>query len=155
MIDEKEYLTKEKFNQLTEELDHLKKVKRKEVAENLEFAKALGDLSENAEYHEAREEQAAIEERISKIETILKSAEIMSHHHTSVIEVGSSVVVKRGESKEKITFEIVGSEEANIANHKISFKSPMGKAMVGKKKGDTFVVHAPKRDVTYTVVEVK
>lgn len=155
MSDDKEYLTKEKFGQLTEELEHLKKVKRKQVAENLEFAKALGDLSENAEYHEAREEQAAIEERIAKIESVLKSAVIMSHHHSGVVEVGSSVEVKKGDSKDKIVFEIVGSEEADIAARKISFKSPMGIAMMGKKKGDTFIVHAPKRDVTYTVIDVK
>lgn len=155
MSEDKEYLTKEKFKQLTEELDHLKKVKRKEIAENLEYAKSLGDLSENAEYHEAREEQAAVEERISKIETVLKSAVILSHHHGGVISVGSSVEIKKGESKEKISYEIVGSEDANIAENKISFKSPIGKAMVGKKKGDTFIVHTPKKDVTYTVVDVK
>lgn len=154
-MEEKEYITKEKSKQLTEELEHLKKVKRKEVAEALEFAKALGDLSENAEYHEAREEQAAIEERIMKIESVLKSAVIMSHHHGGVINVGSSVEVRKGESKDKITLEIVGSEDADLATGKISFKSPLGKAMVGKKKGDSFVVHAPKRDVTYTVVEIK
>lgn len=155
MSEEKEYLTKEKFKQLTEELEHLKKVKRKEIAESLEFAKALGDLSENAEYNDAREEQAAIEERIAKIETVLKSATILSHHHNGIIEVGSTVELRKGDSKDKITYDIVGSEDANIAENKISFKSPMGRAMVGKKKGDTFVVHAPKRDVTYSVVDIK
>jgi transcription elongation factor GreA len=155
MIEEKEYLTKEKFEALSEELEHLKKVKRKEVAENLEFAKALGDLSENAEYHDAREEQAAIEERISKIETVLASAQIMKQHHSNIVEVGSSVVVQKSNSKEHSEFEVVGSEEANAAERKISFKSPLGQAMLGKKKGDTFVVKAPKGDVTYKVVDIK
>ena len=155
MTEEKEYLTKERYDQLKLELEHLKKVKRKEVAESLEFAKALGDLSENAEYHEAREEQAAIEDRIATLERVLKSASIITQHHSSVVEVGSTVILRKGEAKDKVTFEIVGSEESDISNKKISFKSPMGRAMVGKKKGDSFVVHAPKRDVTYTVIEIK
>lgn len=155
MSEDKEYITKEKMEQLTAELDHLKKVKRKEIADNLEYAKSLGDLSENAEYHDAREEQASIEERIAKIETVLKSAVILSHQHGATISVGSTVELRKGDAKDKITYEIVGSEDANIAENKISFKSPIGRALVGKKKGDKFMVTTPKKDVNYTVVDVK
>jgi transcription elongation factor GreA len=155
MSEEKEYLTKEKYKELTVELEHLKTVKRKEIAENLEFAKALGDLSENAEYHEAREEQAAVEDRIAKIETMLKSAEIMHHHHGGTTTVGSTVVVQKYGQKEKVRVEIVGSEEANVREHKISFKSPMGSALIGKKKGDDFTVTAPKGEIKYKILDVE
>lgn len=155
MSEEKEYLTKEKFKELSIELEHLKTEKRKEIAQNLEFAKALGDLSENAEYNEAREEQAAIEDRIAKLETILKSAEIMSHQHGSTITVGSIVVVQKDGQKDKTKLEIVGSEEANVAQNKISFKSPMGHALLGKKKGDSFVVTAPRGEINYKVIDIE
>jgi len=154
MSEEKEYLTKEKYQALTDELTHLKKVKRKEVAESLEFAKALGDLSENAEYHEAREEQATIEDRISKIESILKTAEIVTLHHSNIVDVGSTVTVKKEGEKGDIVYKIVGSEEANMAEGKISFKSPLGQSMLGKKKGDTFKFSAPKGTFSYKVVDI-
>ena len=154
MHEEKEYLTKEKYQSLVDELDHLKKVKRKEVAENLEFAKALGDLSENAEYHEAREEQATIEDRIAKIESILKTAEIVTLHHSNIVDVGSTVTVKKEGEKGDIVYKIVGSEEANMAEGKISFKSPLGQSMLGKKKGDSFKFVAPKGTFSYKVVDI-
>src|SRR5258708_4252930 len=130
MMNEKEYLTKEKFQELSEELEHLKKVRRKEVAENLEFAKSLGDLSENAEYQEARETQASIEERIGKLELILKSAEIIAPHHSVIIDVGSTVTVQKEGEKENHVYKLVGSEEANMEEGKISFRSPLGQAMM-------------------------
>lgn len=154
MSNEKEYLTKEKYDALVEELDHLKKVKRKEIAESLEFAKALGDLSENAEYHEAREEQASVEDRINKIEHILKNTEIVTLHHSTVVDIGATVTVKKEGEKGNIVYKIVGSEEANMAEGKISFKSPLGQSMLGKKKGDTFNFTAPKGTFTYKVVEI-
>ena len=152
MVDQKQYLTKEKFDELTKELEQLKTVQRKEVAENLEYAKALGDLSENAEYHEAREKQAEIEDRIQKIELILQTAEIMTLHHTEKVSVGSTVSIeKEGESKKK-TYKIVGSEEADVASGRISLQSPMGEAMLGKKKGDSFSFKTPKGMVNYKIV---
>lgn len=154
MSDEKEYLTKEKYQALVDELDHLKKVKRKEVAESLEFAKALGDLSENAEYHEAREEQAQVEDRILKIESILKHAEIVSLHHSTVVDIGSTVTVQKEKEKGNVVYKIVGSEEANMAEGKISFKSPLGQSMLGKKKGDSFSFTAPKGTFSYKVVDI-
>jgi transcription elongation factor GreA len=155
MSEEKEYLSKEKYEELTNELEHLKKVKRREVAESLEYAKSLGDLSENAEYQEARSLQASIEERIAKLEAILKNAEIMTLHHSNVVGIGSIVHVKKeGESKDR-TYKIVGSEEADTAQGKISLRSPMGDALQGKKKGDNFVLSTPVGKMKYTVVEIE
>src|SRR3989338_10209390 len=108
-MDEKEYLTKEKHKALSEELEYLKKTKRREVAEQLEYAKSLGDLSENAEYHEARDMQGVVEDRIQKVENILKSAVIISSHDTSAVAVGSVLTVaKVGEKDEKV-YTMVGS----------------------------------------------
>jgi transcription elongation factor GreA len=155
MSDEKEYLTKEKHDALIAELEHLKKDCRKEIAENLEFAKALGDLSENAEYHDAREEQAKVEDRILKIEYLLKNSEIVALHHSNIANIGTAVTVKKEGEKENIVYKIVGSEEANMAEGKISFKSPLGQAMLGKKKGDSFSFSAPKGTFTYKVIDIE
>lgn len=142
MDTQKEYLSKDKFEELKAELELLTSVKRKEIAEQLEAAKALGDLSENAEYHSAREAQAAMESRIMDIENILKNAVIVgTRHKTDVVGIGSVVLVKCG--KEEKTFTIVGSEEADIRSGKISNKSPLGEAMMGKKKGETFTYVTP------------
>ncbi len=152
MPDKTQYLTKEKFEELKHELDHLKTVRRKEVAENLEYAKSLGDLSENAEYQEAREEQAAVEDRIQKIELILQSAEIMSLHHSEKVGIGSVVSIeKEGDSKVKV-YKIVGSEEIDVSTGKISLQSPLGQAMIGKKKGEAFQFKTPKGMATYKIV---
>jgi transcription elongation factor GreA len=147
-----EYLTPEKKMLLEEELNHLKTVRRKEIADALEYAKSLGDLSENAEYHQAREDQANCEDRIIHIEQILKNAVIMDTHKAEVVSVGSTVTVMRKGSKEEKTFAIVGSEEADSISGKISNESPMGQAILGKKKGDKVTVHAPKGEVEYTIV---
>lgn len=151
-----EYLSPEKFEELRSELDRLKKVERKKVAESLEYAKSLGDLSENAEYHEARDNQAKIEARISEIETILKSAVVMSSgKRGDMVEAGSTVKVKKGGSGEEKEFTIVGSEETDTSAGKISYHSPIGSAVMGKKKGDQFNVRTPKGEVTYELLEVK
>ena len=154
MTDQKEYLTKERYDELVKELDYLKKVKRKEVAEDLEYAKALGDLSENAEYHEARDTQAATEDRIIKLENILTHAEIMTLHHTEVVGIGSTVTVLQEGTKGAHKFEIVGSEEANISHGKISLHSPIGAAMIGKKKGESFAFLSPKGKMTYKIIDI-
>ncbi len=152
---QKEYLSKEKFKELTNELEELKTVKRKEVADELEFAKSLGDLSENAEYHEAREAQAALEDRITQLEAILASAQIVGTHHSSTAEVGSTVHLKKvGDKAEKI-YTLVGSEEADTSAGKISFKSPLGQAVLGKKKGEEFTFNAPAGVVKYTIVSIE
>jgi transcription elongation factor GreA len=152
---EKEYVTKEKFQELKKELDFLKTIRRKEVAESLEYAKSLGDLSENAEYQEARENQAKVEDRIARLEMIMKTAEIVTPRTDNVVGIGSTVVVRKGKNKETRTLHIVGSEESNMAEGKISDQSPLGAAMVGKKKGDIFTITTPGGKVEYTIVEVK
>ncbi len=148
-----EYLTLEKKQLLEDELKMLKTVRRKEIADALEYAKSLGDLSENAEYHQAREDQANCEDRITHIEQILKNAVIMDDtQKAGVVSVGSTVTVQKKGSKEEKTFALVGSEEADSISGKISNESPLGQALLGKKKGDKVIVHAPKGDVEYTIV---
>lgn len=151
----KEYLTKEKYEKLKEELDYLKKTKRKEVAEQLEYAKSLGDLSENAEYHEAREAQALVEDRIQRLEAILKDAVVVSRHHTDSVDIGSIVTVLReGDTNEQV-YTIVGGEESDFLEGKISIHSPFGAAIVGKQKGEIFSFNAPNGSVTYKIIEIK
>lgn len=152
---EKEYITKEKQKELMEELEYLKKTKRKEVAEQLEYAKSLGDLSENAEYHEARETQGIIEDRIQKIESVLKNAEVVSNHKTDAVAVGSSVTVQKDGSKNELNYTIVGGEESDLANGKISVRSPFGMAIIGKKKGDEFSYDAPVGKIKYKIISIK
>ena len=155
MADEKEYLTKEKFAELEAELEHLKTVRRKEVADSLEYAKSLGDLSENAEYQEAREMQENLEERVGKLELVLNSAVIVSEHHSDVVGVGSVVVIQRDGEQSTKRYLIIGSEEANTAEGKLSNRSPLGEALMGKRKGDAFAFTAPKGLVKYTIVSIQ
>ena len=153
-MDTKEYLTQEKYDEFKKELAELKGTRRKEVAENLEYAKALGDLSENAEYHEARDMQATIEDRISRLEDLLKNAVIVSAHDmTGMVNVGSVVTVEK-EGK-KFTYTIVGSEEADASSGKISIRSPFGQAIVGKKKGETFSFKDRNGETEYKLTDVK
>lgn len=155
MSDEKEYLTQEKHDEFKKELETLKHEKRQEVAKNLEYAKSLGDLSENAEYHAAREAQAELEDRIKKLENLLKNAEIIQEHDTSVVSAGSVVTLKKKDSGDKFTYTLVGSEEADMQAGKISNKSPLGHEMVGKKKGEDFTVETPGGKITYTIASIK
>ena len=155
MEEKNEYLTKEKFDELSKELLELKTSKRKQVAENLEYAKSLGDLSENAEYHEARELQANTEDRIAKLETMLKSAVIISLHHSEAVGIGSVVKLEKIKDGSKSKYKIVGSEEANLAGGKLSINSPLGSTMVGKKKGDEFKLNTPGGIVEYRIVDIE
>lgn len=149
------YLTQEKFDELSKELEHLKTTRRREIAEQLEYARSLGDLSENAEYQEARDFQAATEERIRQIEEMLAHSQIVSHSKTSKVTLGSFVTIQKvGESEEHV-YEIVGSAEANIQERKISHLSPMGAALMGKKKGEAFEFETPKGRQKYKIVAVK
>ena len=152
-MDNHEYLTREKFDEFTKELAKLKGIKRKEVAESLEYAKSLGDLSENAEYHEARDAQATIEDRIAKLEELLKTATVISSHETSAVNIGSIVTVEK--DGKKFTYTIVGSEEANVIANKISIKSPFGQAILGKKKSEAFTFTSPNGQLSYKVVDIK
>jgi transcription elongation factor GreA len=154
-MDEKQYLSKEKYHELLKELEVLKTEKRKEVAEKLEFAKSLGDLSENAEYQEARDEQANVEDRIMNLEAILKSAEIVSGHGGSVVTIGSKVTVQKKGTKDEKNYLIVGSEEVDMDSGKISNKSPLGSSLLGKEKGVTVTVKTPNGEVEYSIIDVK
>lgn len=151
------FLTPEKFEELKKELEHLKTTRRKEVAESLEYARSLGDLSENAEYQEARDMQAAIEERIQHLERVIKEAKIVSKggSQAAVVGLGSVATIQRDGEKEQRTYTIVGSEEANIHEHKLSYLSPLGEALMGKTKGDAFTFATPNGKQSYKVIEVK
>lgn len=151
----KQYLTKEKHAELQEELHNLIHTKRKEVAEQLEHAKSNGDLSENAEYHEARDNQAKVEARISQIEDLLKHAEIMHHKKSDIAEAGSRVVIQKNGEKEKKEFILVGSEEADMLAGKLSYDSPLGSAILGKKKGDSLAIDTPKGLAEYKIISVE
>ncbi len=156
MDEKKEYLSRDKYNQLQTELVQLKTVARKEVAGRLEYAKSLGDLSENAEYHEARDQQADIEDRIREVENILKTATIVAASHGQNITIGSTVVVKKeSNSGGEMTYVIVGSEEADMLKGKISHQSPIGNSLIGKKKGDSVLVTTPKGEVKYSIIDIK
>src|SRR3989338_5456688 len=155
MISERNYLSQEKYTELEEELQDLKTNRRREVAERLEFAKSLGDLAENAEYHAAREEQSEIEDRISQLENLLKSSEIIARHHSLAVELGSTLKVKRLSDNTEQTFIIVGSEETDLAADKISYLSPIGSSLLGKKKGEEVVVRTPKGEVSYKITGIE
>ncbi|HEY4496429.1 MAG TPA: transcription elongation factor GreA [Candidatus Paceibacterota bacterium] len=159
MNDEQEFLTRDKFEELTKELDFLKKTKRKEIAESLEYAKSLGDLSENAEYHEARETQANLENKIAKLEILLKTGAIVTNDEktqiSGIISVGSTITIEKTDNNEIKVFQIVGSEESDIGGGKISIHSPLGEGLNGKKKGDSIVVKTPKGNVSYKIIKVK
>jgi len=150
------FLTAEKFEELKKELEHLKTVRRKEVAESLEYARSLGDLSENAEYQEARDMQAAIEERIGHLEQVIKEAKIVAHTKKGdIVGLGSEVTIRKDKDKEDHTYTIVGSEEANIHEHKLSYLSPLGEALMGKAKGDEFAFETPGGKQSYKVLKVR
>ena len=153
--DDKEYLTQEKFDELKKELDYLQTTRRKGIAESLEYARSLGDIKENAEYQEARELQAATEERILKLESILKSAKIVDRKRGDTVGMGSSVLIMKEGEKEQHEYEIVGSEEADVHQRRISHLSPLGEAVMGKKKGETFTFETPSGKLTYKIVAVK
>ena len=150
-----ELLSQEKFDELTRELDELRTKRRREVAEQLEYARSLGDLSENAEYQQAREMQSAVEERIQKLETILKSAKIVRGERSDSVGMGSVVSVQKVGNGEKHAYTVVGAEEADMLAGKISYHSPLGNALMGKKKGDEFSFHTPKGSARYKILKVE
>jgi transcription elongation factor GreA len=155
MNNDREYLTEAKFQEFKHELDTLKTVKRKEIAESLEYAKSLGDLSENAEYHEARDTQARVEDRINHLEALLKSASIVSSHDTSTVNVGSTISITKEGSDDSRVYTIVGSEESDASTGKISMRSPLGQAAFGKAKDETFSFKTPGGMVTYKITDIK
>ncbi len=154
-MDERDYITEEKRKALLEELNLLKTIRRKEILEALEYAKSLGDLSENAEYHQAREDQGKLEDRINQIEYMLQSAVIVKKHKSDHVEIGTTVLVKKDNLKDIITYNIVGAEEADMTNGKISNRSLLGAALFGKKKSDVISIKTPKGLAKYTIVAIQ
>ena len=152
-------LTKEGLEKIREELEYLKTTKRLEIAQRLKEAISYGDLSENAEYEEAKNDQAFIEGRILELEQQVKNAKIITEHSTKssskTIDIGSSVTVRNvTDDDEAETYTIVGSMEADPIAHKISNESPVGRALLGKTKGESVIVDAPAGKFTYEITKV-
>ena len=152
----KNILTYEGLKKLEEELQDLKVVRRKEIAEKIKEAREQGDLSENAEYDAAKDEQRDIEARIEQIEKILKNAEVVLEEEIDLdkISIGCSVRVLDIEYNEEEEYRLVGSSEASSLQNKISNESPIGRALIGAKVGDVVHVEAPSGDVQYKVLSI-
>lgn len=158
MAEKKNILTEEGLAKLEDELQDLKVVKRKEVAAKIKEAREQGDLSENAEYDAAKDEQRDIEIRIEEIEKILKNAEIVTNEDVdaNAINIGSTVRIKDLEFDEEMEYKIVGSTEADVLGNKISNESPVGVALIGSKVGDTIEIETPNGEmVQYKILEIK
>ena len=153
MAEKKNLLTDKGLKKLEEELQELRVVKRKEVAQKIKEAREQGDLSENAEYDAAKDEQRDIEARIEEIEKILKNAEVVTDEHdTKNINIGWTVTLLDLEFDEETEYRIVGSTEANSLKGKISNESPVGKAILGHKKGDTVTVETEAGEFKYKIL---
>lgn len=155
MADKKVMLTEDGYNKLVEKLKYLKEVRRIEVADRLKAAIALGDLSENSEYDDAKNEQAFLEGEIQELENKIRNSDIIKAGSSDMVQMGSKVVVKDIEFDEEDTFMIVGSTEADPDEGKISNESPLGAALLGQKVGATVDVHAPAGVIRYQIVEIK
>lgn len=157
MVEKQELLTQEGYNKLEEELEYLKAVKRKEVAERLKVAISFGDLSENAEYDEAKNEQAKLEEQILKLDEKLRKAVIIdeSQIDLDIVTVGSIVKLHDFDFNEEIEYSIVGSAEADPFEGKISNESPVGKALLGARVGETVEVQVPDGVSKFKVLEIR
>lgn len=149
-----EYLSPEGLEKLKQELHELKTAKRYEIARRLEHAKTLGDLSENAEYQEAKEEQSLVESQIFELEERIRSAVLIEgKHRTDLVAVGSTVHARSDRGEE--VYKIVGSEEANPAEGKISNESPLGKAFLGRRAGEIVEAKTPGGAVTYKILLIE
>jgi len=151
---ENKYLTPEGFKKLKEELRYLKEIKRREIAERLEKCIAFGDLTENSEYHEAKEEQGFVEGRILELEDLLNNAVVAPENcQKNFAQIGSTILVSNGSQKER--FKIVGAEEANPMENKISIESPLGKALVNQQKGAVIQVETPAGKTKYKIINIE
>ena len=155
MADKKVMLTEDGYNKLVDKLKYMKEVRRMEVADRLKAAIALGDLSENSEYDDAKNEQAFLEGEIQELENKIRNSEIIKAGSTDMVQMGSHVTVKDLEFDEAETFMLVGSTEADPDEGKISNESPLGSALLGQKVGATVDVHAPAGVIKYQIVEIK
>ncbi len=156
MTDKEVILTPEGLKKLEDELDYLKSVKRREVAERIKIAIGYGDISENSEYDDAKNEQAFIEGRIITLEKMLRNAKIITGNDKSsdVVAIGSTVKLKDLEFNDELIYTIVGSAEADPLSNKISNESPVGKAILGKKVGTVVEVSVPAGSIKYEILEI-
>ena len=152
----KQMYTKQGYQDLVDELKYLKLTRREEIKEQIAVARGFGDLSENAEYDEARNEQAKVEARIQELEALIENAEIIDESNMDVraISLGSVVKLYDEDFEEEITYSIVGSNQADPLEKKISDQSPIGRALMGKKAGDSITVTAPAGELHFKVLEV-
>ncbi len=157
MADNELVLTREGMEQLKLELDDLKNVKRKELAARLKLALSYGDLKENSEYHSAKNDQSFLETRIKIVQQMINNARVADFDSldTSTVHVGSVVILNDVEFAEKIQYRIVGPAEADVIDNKISYESPLGKALMGKAVGDIISVIAPVGVIQYELLEIK
>jgi len=150
-------LTREGYQQLKKEIEHLSTTRRREIAERIKLAREFGDIAENAEYDAAKNEQAMLEARIAKLEERLAAARVIEKREISkdVVSVGSTVRLRDVDAKQTVEDRIVGSAEANPAELKLSNESPVGKAIIGHKKGETVEVTTPRGSLKYKILEIK
>ncbi|MCD7891189.1 MAG: transcription elongation factor GreA [Ruminococcus sp.] len=152
----KKQMSREDYEKLVQELDDIKINKRKDIAQKLKEARSYGDLSENAEYDEAKNEQAILEAQIAELQNTIDNAEIVEDSNVSVDEIGMSSVIKirRVDSDKVETFTIVGTNHTDVKEGKLSDESPIGKAALHKKVGDIFIVEAPAGELQFEVLEI-
>ena len=150
-------LTPEGFKKLKQEIEYLSSDKRREVADRIRVAREFGDIAENAEYDDAKNEQALLEHRIAVLEERMRAARVIEKKEISkdVVSIGSHVKLRDMDAKQTIEYHIVGSAEANPAEYKLSNESPVGKAIIGKKKGEVVEVSAPRGSLKFKIMEIK
>ena len=150
-------LTPEGYEKLKQEIEYLSNDKRREVADRIRTAREFGDIAENAEYDDAKNEQALLEHRIATLEERLRNARVITKKDVAkdVVSIGSKVKLRDIDAKQTVEYRIVGSAEANPAENKLSNESPVGKAIIGHKKGDVVEVTAPRGSLKFKVLEIK
>ncbi|MBA2357226.1 MAG: transcription elongation factor GreA [Actinobacteria bacterium] len=150
-------LTSEGYEKLKAEIEYLSNEKRREVADRIRVAREFGDISENAEYDDAKNEQAMVEHRIAQLEERLSAARVIAKGDVKkdVVSIGSTVKLRDIDAKKTVEYHIVGSAEANPAENKLSNESPVGKAILGHKKGETVEVAAPRGSLKFKILEIK
>jgi len=153
-MEEKKYLTQEGLDKLKEELFYLKNTKRKEIAQKLKKAISFGDLSENAAYSEAKDDQAFLEGRILELKNIIASARLINNEKSEKVRIGSRVTIKLSNEEKELEFLVVDESEAEPSKMKISFKSPLGAALLGQKEGEEIKIDINGEKIKYVIVKI-
>ena len=150
-------LTEEGYQKLKEEIEFLQTVKRREVAERIKTAREFGDISENSEYDDAKNEQAQVEQRIQMLEQRLRNARLVNTEDvsTEAVAIGTKVTLKDLETKKNVVYAIVGSAEADPRNHRVSNESPVGRTLLGCKKGEKVTIPAPRGQLQYQIMKIE